>query len=123
PQISAPSLPSTRPPKLLPITSPVQPASSACPPSLSCLQSRPHHGGMASAKVLQNRIVFKGEGVLIVQSRFGAGRRITVVDLGLLLLLRQHNFRVLDPPIVKDPRARECKPLPRPALKIPPVRF
>src|SRR5205823_6237268 len=83
PHYSPPSLTSKATPKHLPIKSPVQPAISACPPSLSCLQSRPHHGGMASAKLLQNRIVFKGLGVLIVQPRFGAGRRITAVNLCL----------------------------------------
>src|SRR5438093_10655716 len=72
------ALPSKATPNHLPIESPVQPAISACPSSPCRLQSRPHHGGMASAKVLQNRIVFKGKGVLIVQSCFGAGRRLTV---------------------------------------------
>src|SRR5438309_1779002 len=77
-----------------------------------------HHGRMAAAKLLQDRVVLEYEGVELIEFRLRRRRGVPVVNLGHLLLLLQHGLRVLDPTIVKDSCSGRRQQFARPALQV-----
>src|SRR5437867_6689623 len=105
-------------PQHLTVETRVEPPIAASASTRSRRHTRLHHHRVAVSKLLQNRIVLKVEQLLAIQLRFGRRRRIAVIDLRLLLFLRQHRLRVLDPAIMKYPSAGWNEPFFRAALKI-----